>query len=42
MASKNFDNELEGDLGGYGEQGSIWGRSKQGATEIVKQGENIN
>ena len=38
MASKNIDDELEGDLRGYRERGSIWVCSKQGAMEIAKQG----
>ena len=33
---KNFYDELEGALRGYGERGSICGLSKQGATEIAK------
>ena len=36
---KTFENELEGALKGYGERGSIWGRSRKGATELIKQEE---
>ena len=37
---KSFDNKLEGALRGYGERGLIWGRSKQGATALIKNSEN--
>ena len=37
---KSFDNRLEGALKGYGERGSIWGRTKQGATALIKNSEN--
>ena len=33
---KSFDDELEGAMKGYGERGLIWGRSKQGATALIK------
>ncbi len=36
---KTFENELEGALKGYGERGSIWGRSRKGATELINQEE---
>jgi 4-alpha-glucanotransferase len=35
---KSFDDILEGAMKGYGERGLIWGRSKQGATEIARKG----
>jgi len=32
----SFDGDLEGALKGYGERGSVWGRSRNGASELLR------